>query len=124
MEDTLDRIIAGTTLGFWIGLFSAKYEQRLWTGHTLRGVFQHAPKIELGCHSIRRTLNRIRYLRNRVFHHEPIWHWSELDGTYVEIARMNKWLSPEWASILSQHDRFPAVHQGGSQPYLDRLISD
>lgn len=118
----VDRIISALTLGFWVNLFSVTYEQEFWTGHSLRGVFQDAPKVELGCHKIRKKLYRIKYLRNRVFHHEPIFHWAGLDSTYEDIVSLNKWLNRDWASLISLHDRFRLVHRGGIQPYLDKLI--
>jgi hypothetical protein len=33
-------------------------------------------------------LNRIRFLRNRIFHHEPIWHWKDLGQQHKKIPQL------------------------------------
>jgi hypothetical protein len=117
----VDQIIASLMLGFWVGLFAVGYEQKFWRGHSLKGVFRFAPKSELGCHSIRYKLNRIKYLRNRIFHHEPIWHWRDLDDTYRDIVCISSWLSQDWSRLMVGLDRFPAMLTKEYQPILAQL---
>lgn len=120
-QPNVGRIIAELSLGFWIHLFSLKYEQLLWHSRLLHDVFPYAPRQELGIHKVRARLNRIHYLRNRVFHHEPIWHWSNLKRLHEEILETTAWLSKDWSRVLIMHDRFPAVLAAGYKPILRRI---
>jgi len=73
------RIIAELSFGFWTSLFDVRYEhnQILWP-KLLKPTFPYLPKGQRTRAFLSRELNRIRFLRNRVFHHEPIWHWKDL----------------------------------------------
>jgi hypothetical protein len=64
------RIVAELNFGFWVGLFSSKYETNLWRPH-LRTVFGNAPTPFLR-KTVHRALDDIRLLRNRIAHHESI----------------------------------------------------
>jgi len=64
------RLIAELSFGFWVGLFGRRYETHLWRPH-LRQLFVNAPRPFLR-KDAHRVLEDIRYLRNRVAHHEPI----------------------------------------------------
>jgi hypothetical protein len=63
-------------------------------------------------------LNRMRYLRNRVFHHEPIWHWNDLVEQHTLVLDLTGWFSPVLRKTIEPHDRFGAVHAAGATPYL------
>jgi hypothetical protein len=75
---TPGRIVAELNLGFWTSLFNAYYEQkgasdpRLWP-RLLLAVVPRMPRRQRTRRNLVRYLNDIRALRNRVFHHEPIW---------------------------------------------------
>ena len=117
----VSRIVGVLTFGFWASLFAPRYEQRAWHGDGLRGVFPYAPRQVLGCHLIRARLRHAVYMRNRVFHHEPIWHLAALDNTHREITELIGWLSTDWGRALAPYDRFHQVHSAGYRPYLDKL---
>src|SRR5690606_31497789 len=117
----IGRVVSGLTLGFWVGLFAARHEQKLWKGNALRMTFPHAPRRELGYHRLRARLNGFRHLRNRVFHHEPIWRWTELDDAYANILTLTAWLSTDMHQTLQPHDRFEGIYRAGYLPYLDKL---
>jgi hypothetical protein len=120
----VDRVVAELNLGFWVAMFDAEYEQALWHGPSLRRVFPNAPRSELGCHKVRAKLHRIRHLRNRVFHHEPIIDDGNLKELHAEILQLISWLSQDWLRIITQHDRFKdafAVSQDQIRRRLDAL---
>lgn len=50
-----------------------------------------------------------RELRNRVFHHEPIFHWGNLHDHHREMHTVITWISPELAALAAITDRFPEV---------------
>ena len=81
---TTDKIVSDLSAGFWVSQFGARYE----IPYTWRNNLKH--RIFTNDHSITRTAaedicDRLLDLRNRVAHHEPIFHlpldqWrSELD---------------------------------------------
>ena len=64
---------------------------------------------------------RIRDLRNRVFHHERIIHWTDLDAQHAAILEVTGWISPELCAVASVLDRFTAIRQQGLQPWLEKI---
>ena len=114
------RYIAGCSLGFWVGLFRGEYEQVLWT-RLLPEVFPHAPQRFRSRSKLYTRLDRIRRLRNRVFHHEPIWHLPDLPERHELILETLGWLSPAMLAMTRLLDRFPSVYTRGAQPYETEL---
>ena len=95
------RYIAECTFGFWVNLMNGKYEQSLWRP-LIQPVFSHAPKHQRIRRRIRVRLDGIRRLRNRVFHHEPIWHWPDLPEHHRQILETIGWSLPGcWTGSLS-----------------------
>lgn len=87
---TADDVIASLDLGFWCGLVGngrrLDYERALWQP-AVRFAF---PNNKRGRKGVHQSLDRIRRLRNRVSHHEPI-HDRVSVSTYEEIIRMISW---------------------------------
>lgn len=80
-ENNPGKVIAEMTLGFWISLFNARYERILWK--PLRLCFKQIPKNQRQRHVVSSNLNKIRVLRNRIYHYEPIcWNLSALNDNY------------------------------------------
>lgn len=109
------RIIAELSFGFWTGLFKSRYEQVLWPKLT-KEVFPYAPKREQYRKTLFERLERIRHLRNRAFHHEPLWKGIgfnrlsyPLDILHQEIQELLQWMSPELDVRLHTIDRFTLV---------------
>lgn len=50
-------------------------------------------------------MTRIRVLRNRIAHHEPIVHW-ELFDAHERMLLLTRWLSPAAADWCERHSRF------------------
>jgi hypothetical protein len=65
-------IVAGLTAGFWVGLLSNSYDTHLgWT----KGVAPLAPNVaELHVRSLHEQHDLVLKFRNRIAHHEPIFH--------------------------------------------------
>jgi hypothetical protein len=56
---------------------------------------------------------QLRTLRNRVFHHEPVWHWPNLPALVRESETWLLWLNPDIARLHSLLDRFHSIHAAG-----------
>lgn len=107
-----DDIIAALSLGFWVNLFYRSYEQKLWP-RMLSEVFPHiSPRLRTR-QNISLRLHPIRNLRNRVFHHEPIWYWQNLEERHAETFEAIGRINPEMQTLVRAIDRFPEVYAQG-----------
>ena len=113
-------LVSGLSLGFWVSLFKGHYERVLWP-LLLPAVFPYAPRRQRSRREISKRVDSIRRLRNRVFHHEPIWHWRDLPQQHQQILETIGWISPAMLAMTRLLDRFPSVYTRGAQPYATEL---
>ena len=113
---TPDRIISELTFGFWVVILSRNYAVRFWQDQNaapLKNAFLRIPRNKRQRQTIHQQYNEIRELRNRVFHHEPIFDDRFLLQRYGETKRGLHWLNPAMVNVLEWYDRFPEVHAQG-----------
>lgn len=69
-----DAIVADLSFGFWVGLVTRKHKVPfVWrSSGNLTRIFPNEPSLQLQDAS--RMLEELRVLRNRIAHHEPIFH--------------------------------------------------
>jgi hypothetical protein len=105
-------LVAALDFGFWTGLFNPYYrgrsarDKRLWP-HGLPVVFPHAVPAP-GLAEVSTRLNELRHLRNRVFHHEPVWK-RKLAEDRDNIFEVIGWISPEALRVLRSMERVTEV---------------
>ena len=80
----IGQIVASYSFGFWVSLLNRRYENVLWA-KLLKPICPYMPNRERTRNTLSRRLNRIHKLRNRVFHHEPIWHRSHLIQNHEDL---------------------------------------
>lgn len=114
--------VSGFRFGFWVRLFERRYEQTLWP-RLLESVFPQIPRRQRRRDFIRKRLMEIQTLRNRVFHHEPVWNWPDLAERHREVVEAVGWVSPAMRRFLEAIDRFPPVHSAGASGYRHRLAA-
>ena len=116
---TPDRIVAELTLGFWVALFYRDYEKHVWqTKGALKRVLPRVnPTNQRQVTILRPKLVRVLALRNRVFHHEPIWLQTDLLQAHTEIHEVIAWLSPHLSRLTREADRFDALFAAGERCY-------
>ena len=102
-QRTAGRVVAELNLGFWVGLFSKAYDKNLWRSD-LHQMFSPQPNRK----NLHNQLDRLRTLRNRVVHHEPIMQ-RDLRTDHEKILWILKMLSPETASWVAHHSRVTEV---------------
>lgn len=95
---TPDKIIAELSFRFWVGIFSRKYD-RLWIS-SLQAVFDPRPVR----HELHEKLDRLRTLRNRMAHHEPILH-RHLMADLADIKQIVGSISPAVLDWLNWHEQ-------------------
>ena len=64
--------------------------------------------IYLHRHQAHRALDRLRLLRNRVAHHEPIFEQSLVED-YHRILDVAGWISADVRGWIERHSRVPAL---------------
>lgn len=119
---TASNFISEFTFGFWVSLFSGRYHHGAWP-RLLASVFSGMPAEQRSLNRLGRLLERIRRLRNRVFHHESIWYWQDLAAQHRLILDVTGWINPEMRQFVALLDRFPAVHQLGAEEYRRRIAA-
>jgi hypothetical protein len=94
--------------GFWNRLFNRHYTSLFWK--PLRLVFKNIPKHLRQRDTIADTLFRIRSLRNRIYHYEPIFgKLNELEEQYKEMLNFLTWLDKDLPNLISDIDRFDDI---------------
>ena len=72
-------------------------------------------------HSLNRKFDDVRFLRNRVFHHEPIWHWDDLPLRHQRIVEYIGYINPTQQKLNHLLDRFESVHASGWKSYRAKI---
>ena len=101
-QPTAGRVVAELPFRFWVALFANPYDTTIWRTD-LHRIFTPRVKDRRGLHD---TLDRLRTLRNRIAHHEPIFH-RRLDDDYRRIRNIVGFLSPPTFTWLDHHSRVP-----------------
>lgn len=99
---TPDRLVAELNFGFWVALFAKRYDA-LWHTDLHRG-FTPTPTRR----ALRRELEELRNLRNRIAHHESIHHLP-LAERHDGILWVLGMISPVAADWVDQHSRVPGI---------------
>lgn len=129
---TPGRLVAEMSFGFWTYLFDSDYgyvspkTPGLWP-RLLNDVFPNLPDPQTVPRRRRDfavRLAAIVRLRNRAFHHEPLWKDSDLDQKHAMVVETISWMNPAVARALQELDRFGWVWQESTVRYLRRTIRD
>lgn len=118
---TAGRIVAELTFGFWTGFFNKTQAQTSLSQSLVTGVFANLPRRQRTLKTINNRWNRIRDLRNRIFHHERIIHWKDLDQQHTNLVEAIHWISPELAELSKTLDRYQTIRNAGLEPWINKL---
>jgi len=100
-----NKVIPELTFAFWGKLFTKRFDRRLWEPH-LRTAFQGLPQgvaVQRCRQMIYEELEKVRGLRNRIAHHEPVFQ-RNLDADYARIERLVGWRCPRTKSWMNEID--------------------
>jgi len=119
---TPGRVVAELHFGFWTSLFEDHYERNTpFLPRGIKAVFPWLPKEQHNRKQQKRTLEEIRTLRNRVFHHERIAHWRDLETRHADILSVIGWISPELQEMAVALDRFSEIRKQGLDPWIAKI---
>jgi hypothetical protein len=103
------KVVAELMFGFWTDLAAQRYHWALWQP-CLSTAF---PNVKVARPVIHRRLEDIRWLRNRIAHHEPIltsggslYAGHQKSVSLEQIAECGNWISPSIGIWLRTHFRF------------------
>jgi hypothetical protein len=101
------RLVAGLTFGYWTAFFGPDYES-LWQTH-LNKVARRDNGKGLRRKDFAAPLKKLRMLRNRIAHHEPVLAW-DLRKHHAAVVELTGWLSPIAADWTRAQSRFHSVY--------------
>jgi len=114
-------VVVELHFGFWTGFFNKAHEDKGIAHFLVKPVFRHAPKHERVASKLGIRWNRVRSLRNRVFHHERILHWEDLSDQHATMIQTIGWISPELREMAEALDRFTPIHSAGIDPWKEKI---
>jgi hypothetical protein len=106
----IDHLISELNFGFWNNLLNVRYEQIFWP-RCLKSFVPYVPRRYRYRKFIHKRLQKIRNLRNRIFHHQRISHMHGIDQQHQEILEVIGWIEPKILEHLKRIDRFQSVYQ-------------
>jgi hypothetical protein len=121
---TPDRVVSELNFGFWVTILSRTYDARFWQASrqaTMRQAFPRVPKRDRQRVTIHAQFNAVRELRNRVFHHEPLFDDPLLRQRHGDVYRAIHWINPKMVDHTKPFDRFPDVYRQGRVEIEDNL---
>lgn len=136
---TPGQIVAELMFGFWTGVLNRPFIGPFWPATPTAGdpgilaaVFPHVPTSYRSRELLLHRFERIRILRNRVFHYEHVWDWRQppigwqravtnIAQQHAEAIEALRWINPVAADTLQLVDRFPTVYANKRAHYRRNL---
>lgn len=108
-----DTVLSQMTFGFWCAFFHKRYDPLLWhRKNALKSIFPYLQKKNRTRSHIEQKLLKIKSIRNRIAHHEPVWNLPvSIDEVHQISCELIKAMSPNALDLLSKIDRFPEVRR-------------
>ncbi|MGQ0484250.1 MAG: Abi family protein [Hyphomicrobiales bacterium] len=102
-------VVAELKFSFWVGLMGPRYDATLWRKALYRGFQVTGCKKRSEVHG---RFNALRRFRNRIAHHEPIFH-RDLSADHDEIIEAIGWMCSDTKAWAAYHSRVPQVIRSG-----------
>jgi hypothetical protein len=119
--ETPGGIVAELHFGFWTGFFNRPHARTGLGFSVASNVFSSAPPNERAFTKLDSRWTKIRTLRNRVFHHERILHWKNLDDQHQALLEVTGWISPELKELAEALDRYTEIRHNGLTPWIEKI---
>lgn len=100
------QVVAGLSFGFWVGMLQPRYNPLIWGGR-LHAAFPDYPANRNRA-SLAQAASRVAWLRNRIWHHEPIIR-LDLSSEYGTVITLLAWLSTPKATWVRTRSRVPEL---------------
>lgn len=100
------QVVAGLSFGFWVGMLQRRYHPAIWSTQ-LRAAFPDLP-MNRNRGSLATAASRTAWLRNRIWHHEPIIK-LDLSAEYGTVMTLLTWITPAKANWIRPYCRVPVL---------------
>jgi hypothetical protein len=107
-EVTPSGVVAELRFAFWVGLIGPRYDATLWRRPLYKAFRATGGHPRSQVHG---PFNALRRLRNRIAHHEPIFH-RPVAQLHAETIEATDWMCRDTAAWAQHHSRFEAVYTG------------
>jgi hypothetical protein len=104
-RSTPGRMVAELKFAFWVGLLGPHYDATLWRGCIFKSFPQSGGRARKMIHG---RFNAIRRFRNRIAHHEPIFHLQPIQR-HQEIIEAISWMCRSTSQWGLHHSRLPLI---------------
>ncbi|MBS3035002.1 MAG: hypothetical protein HCA27_22035 [Dolichospermum sp. DET67] len=115
-----DTLTPELNFGFWTEIMGSDYDKIIWLiekNRYVKEVFPNAPaKLNFArdIKRIRKIIYDIKVVRNRVFHHEPVFNtrklsFNELLTTYKDAKELLGWLSRDALCFFEGNNQFESL---------------
>ena len=112
-QETAGKVIPELNFVFWQRMFTSRFHQRIWQ-EQIKRFFPNAPQDWSEQHlqkSLYRELDKIRRLRNRIAHHEPIFS-RDLTDDFQGLEKIIRWRCSETADWMLRNQQVePLIQQ-------------
>lgn len=102
------RVVAELKFAFWVGLLGPQYDNTLWRKCVYQAFPHSGGRARRTVHS---RFNAIRKFRNRIAHHEPIFHLQPIQR-HQEIIEAISWMCRPTSQWALHHSRLPLIAAG------------
>jgi len=113
------RLVAELTLGFWVALMGRKYNTQSFQFAIIKNCLHGCPSHLKKSSAVQKNLTEIRFLRNRIAHHERICHWKDLKQKHDLLLDFIRWLNNDMYKVAIEIDKFDEVYTKGITVFLD-----
>jgi len=103
---SVDSVTAELSFGFWVSILGRRYDASLWRTCFAKR-FRNGGR-GMARQDVHSRVDKIRRFRNRVFHHEPIYHLDPAQ-MHAEIIEAIGWMCPDSAAWALHHSRVDYV---------------
>lgn len=102
---THGKVIAESKFAFWVGLTAKGYDSSIWRAAAYRAFLKTGGVKRSIVHG---RLNSLRRFRNRIAHHEPIFH-KDVASTHNELIEAIFWMCRDTAEWARHHSSVEVV---------------
>lgn len=109
-----EQLVAELEFGFWTSLLGTAYERptRFWPA-LLGSAFPNIPRRLRTRKVLASRFHEVRQLRNRIFHHEPIWNQGDPRAKFRRLCETIDWFDPSLLALLPSMDAVDELHRLG-----------
>lgn len=113
-------IVAELSLKFWVNLLRASYGREVWR-HLATQQFMPGRPPQVDRNRVETIFNKLRTVRNRAYHHEPIWYLPNLAECHSDALEAIRWFSERHYRHTKLIDDFPVVLSQGCPHWRAKL---